>query len=92
MHRKSAKSRVAAYLKKENVFKKAQARPVKAGVVAQLAAAMKKKKISKAEMAVALKTSRSQVDRILDPARDVTLSSLRRAAALVGRRVVIELV
>jgi hypothetical protein len=38
------------------------------------------------------KTSRSQVDRILDPKRDITLSSLQRAAALVGQRVVIELV
>jgi hypothetical protein len=39
-----------------------------------------------------LKTSRSQVDRILDPKRDITLGSLQRAAALVGQRVVIELV
>jgi antitoxin HicB len=32
------------------------------------------------------------VDRILDPKRDIMLSSLQRAAALVGRRVTIELV
>jgi len=38
-----------------------------------------------------LKTRRSQVDRILDPKRDITLSSLQWAA-LVGRRVAIELV
>jgi len=43
-------------------------------------------------MAALLKTSRSQVDTILDPKRDITLSSLQRAAALVGQRVVIELV
>jgi hypothetical protein len=43
-------------------------------------------------MAVLLKTSRSQVDRILDPKHDITLSSLQRAAALVGQRVVVELV
>jgi transcriptional regulator with XRE-family HTH domain len=53
---------------------------------------MKKKKISKARMAVLLKTSRAQVDRILNPKKDITLSSLQRAAALVGRRVTIELV
>jgi len=41
-------------------------------------------------MAALLKTSRSQVDRILDPKRDITSSSLQRAAALVGQRVVIE--
>jgi len=60
-------------------------------VASQWTEAMKKKKISKARMAVLLKTSRSQVDRILDVNQDVTLSSLQRAAALVGRRVVIEL-
>ena len=58
----------------------------------QLAKTMKKRKIYKARMAVLLKTSRSQVDRILDPKRDITLSSLQRAAALVGQRVVIELI
>jgi antitoxin HicB len=92
MRRKSVGSRVADFLKRENIFEKLEARPVKEVVVSQLATAMKKRKISKARMAVLLKTSRSQVDRILDPKCDVTLSSLRRAAALVGRRVVIELV
>jgi hypothetical protein len=53
---------------------------------------MKKQKISKARMAKMLKTSRSQVDRLLDPRNDVTLLSLQRAAAMVGRRVTIELV
>ena len=33
-----------------------------------------------------LRTSRTQVNRLLDPASDVTVSSLQRAAALVGRR------
>jgi antitoxin HicB len=43
-------------------------------------------------MANLLKTSRTQVDRLLDPTADVTLSSLQRAAALVGRRLQIDLV
>jgi hypothetical protein len=53
---------------------------------------MKKKKTSKARMATLLKTSRSQVDHLLDPRNDITLSCLQRAAAMVGRRVMIELV
>jgi antitoxin HicB len=53
---------------------------------------MRKKRISKARMAAMLKTSRSQVDRLLDPKNDITLSSLQRAAAMLGRRVTIELV
>jgi hypothetical protein len=55
-------------------------------------AGMKRKKISKARMAVLLRTSRTQVDRLLNPETDITISSLQRAAAMVGRRVMIELV
>jgi antitoxin HicB len=94
MSKKNLGSSIDDFLKKENIFEEAQAQAVKEVVAWQLAKAMKKKKkkISKARMAVLLKTSRSQVDRILDPKRDITLSSLQRAAALVGQRVVVELV
>ena len=43
-------------------------------------------------MAAKLKTSRTQIDRILSAKDDITLSTLQRAAAIVGRRVMIELV
>jgi plasmid maintenance system antidote protein VapI len=92
MSNKNLGSSIDDFLKKENIFEEAQPQAVKEVVAWQLAKAMKKKKISKARMAVLLKTSRSQVDRILDPKRDITLSSLQRAAALVGQRVLIELV
>jgi predicted XRE-type DNA-binding protein len=85
-------SSIDDFLKKENILEEAQAQAIKEVVAWQLAKVMKKKKLSKARMAVCLKTSRAQVDRILDPKRDITLSSLQRAAALVGQRVVIELV
>jgi len=92
MSKKNLGSSIDDFLRKESIFEEAQAQAVKEVVAWQLAKAMKQKKISKARMAVLLKTSRSQVDRILDPKRDITLSSLQRAAALVGQRVVIELV
>jgi len=92
MSKKNLGSSIDDFLRKENIFAEAQAQAVKEVVAWQLAKAMKKKKISKSRMAKLLKTSRSQVDRILDPKRDVTLSSLQRAAALVGQRVVVELV
>jgi len=92
MSKKNLGSSIDDFLRKEDIFEEAQAQAVKEVVAWQLAKAMKKRKISKARMAVLLKTSRSQVDRILDPKRDITLSSLQRAAALVGRRVAIELV
>jgi predicted XRE-type DNA-binding protein len=70
----------------------ASMRPLKEAVALQLSQAMEKKKISKAQLAELLKTSRSQVDRLLDPTSDVTLSSLQRAAAQAGRRVVVQLI
>ena len=58
----------------------------------QLGEAMKTRKLSKARLAMLLNTSRTQVDRLLDPTNDVTLSSLQRAAAIVGRKLRVELV
>lgn len=43
-------------------------------------------------MATLMKTSRTQVDCLLNANDDITLSSFERAAAIVGRRVIIELV
>jgi predicted XRE-type DNA-binding protein len=81
-----------SFLKEEGAFEEAQALAIKEVVVWQLMDAMEKGDMSKARLAALLKTSRSQVDRLLDPTRDVTLSTLQRAAALVGRKVQIELV
>jgi len=92
MSKKHMGSSIDDFLKEEGIFEESQAQAIKEVIAWQLAQAMKKKKISKARMAKLLKTSRSQVDRILDAKDDITLSSLQRAAGIVGRRVVIELV
>ena len=92
MSKKHMGSSVDDFLREQGVFEEAQAQAIKEVVAWQLAEAMRKKKISKARMAILLKTSRTQVDRLLDPKNDITLSSLQRAAAIVGRRVMIELV
>ena len=92
MSKKHLGSGIDDFLKDEGVFEDAQVQAVKEVVAWQLAQAMEKKKISKNKMATLLKTSRSQVDRLLDAKDDITLSSLQRAAAIVGRRVSIELV
>jgi antitoxin HicB len=92
MSKKHIGSSLDSFLKNEGIFEATQAQAVKEVVAWQLAQAMKKKKISKVRMATLLKTSRTQVDRLLDPKNDITLSSLQRAAAIVGRRVMIELV
>jgi hypothetical protein len=84
-------SSIDDFLKEEGIFEEAQAQAVKEVGAWQLAEAMKEQKISKNKIATLLKTSRTQVDRLLDPTNDITLSSLQRAAAMVGRRVSIEL-
>ena len=92
MKKKHFGSSLDDFLKEEGIFESAQTTAIKEVVAWQLGQAMKKKRISKARMATLLKTSRTQVDRMLNPATDITLSSLQRAAAMVGRRVRVELV
>jgi antitoxin HicB len=92
MSKKNMGSSVDDFLREEGIFEEAQTQAVKEVVAWQLAQAMKQKKISKNRMAALLKTSRTQVDRLLDGKNDVTLSSLQRAAAMVGRRISIQLV
>src|SRR5260370_24320698 len=92
MSKKNMGSSIDDFLREEGLFEESQTQAIKEVVAWQLAEAMKKKKISKARMAALLKTSRTQVDRLLDPKSDITLSSLQRAAAMDGRRVTIQLV
>ena len=66
--------------------------PHKEVIAWQLTQAMQEQSLSKTRMAAMLQTSRSQLDRLLDPTSDVTLSTLERAAALVGRKLSITLV
>jgi antitoxin HicB len=92
MSKKNLGSSIDNFLKEEGIFEEAQAKAIKEVIAWQLAEAMKKKNISKNKMALLLKTSRTQVDRLLSAKDSITLSSLQRAAAILGRRVLIELV
>ncbi|MFZ5733327.1 MAG: Fis family transcriptional regulator [Pseudomonadota bacterium] len=59
----------------------------------QIAEAMKAKKLSRSALAAKMKTSRSQIGRLLDPTDgNVTLTTLQRAARIVGRSLRLELV
>jgi predicted XRE-type DNA-binding protein len=62
-------------------------------IAEQLAAAMKEQGLTKSAMAERMKTSRCQLDRLLDPSvQSVTLDTLRCAASAVGRTLRVELV
>ena len=81
------------FLKEQGTYEEATEQAIKRVVAFQLKAAMKEQKITKVEMARRLETSRSQLDRLLDPDNDgVTLGILSRAAHAVGRTIKIELI
>jgi antitoxin HicB len=92
MSEKNMGSSIDDFMKEGGIFEEVQAQAVKEVLAWQLAEAMREQKISKNKMAILLKTSRTQIDRLLDPKSDITLASLQRAAVMVGRRVSIELV
>ncbi|EJU14991.1 hypothetical protein LH128_00942 [Sphingomonas sp. LH128] len=82
-----------SFLEQEGVLGEFQARAIKEVIAWQLADAMKERKLSKNRLAMMMHTSRTQVDRVLDPKDgNVTIETLQRAAAVVGRRVQLELV
>lgn len=70
-----------------------QAISVKRVLASQIEQAMTENRLTKAEMARRMETSRSQLNRLLDPdSESVTLDTLARAAQAVGRRVKVEIV
>ena len=82
-----------SYLQEQGTLEETTAIAVKRVLAWQLEQAMEEKQLSKNQMAKAMKTSRSQLDRILDPDNDrVQLSTLTAAARVVGRQLRIELV
>lgn len=80
------------FLKEEGIYEAAKANAVTRVIAWQLAEEMQKKGINKAQMAELMHTSRTQVDRILKAKGNVTIETLQRAAALVGREVRLELI
>lgn len=81
------------FLKDEGVYNQVETVAVKRVIAWQLEEAMKARHMSKLKMARQMKTSRSQLDRLLDPSHSgVTLETLARAAQMLGRHIRVELV
>jgi antitoxin HicB len=82
-----------SWLEGEGIREEVNAAAIKAVIARQLAREMKKKKITKQRMAELMKTSRAQLDRLLDPDNgSATIESLQRAAKIVGRELRLQLV
>ena len=95
--KKTAKGRVGSgfdgFLKSEGRYEETQAIAIKRVLAWQIAEAMEDGDVSKAEMARRMETSRSQLDRLLDPENHaVSVETLARAAHAVGRSLKLELV
>jgi antitoxin HicB len=79
-------------LDKEGLLEECEDAALKQIIADQIKAAMVEKGMTKTAMAARMKTSRRQLDRLLDPDNpSVTLLTLRRAASAVGRNLRVEL-
>jgi antitoxin HicB len=80
-------------LKEEGKLEEFEAVAVKEVLAWQIAEAMKAQNLSRKRLAERMKTSRSQISRLLDPKDgNVTIATLQRAAKIVGRTLRLELV
>lgn len=94
---KKKKGRVGSsfndFLKEEGIYEEVTAAAIKRVIARQLDALMTDQGLTKSALAKRMKTSRAQLDRLLDPENEsVTLGTLARAAQAVGRNLRMELV
>jgi hypothetical protein len=82
-----------SFLQDDGIYEEVAARAIKRVIARQLAALMQDQGLTKSALAKRMKTSRTQLDRLLDPENEsVTLGMLTRAAQAVGRNLRMELV
>ncbi|MGH6821469.1 MAG: Fis family transcriptional regulator [Methylocella sp.] len=93
INKKHLGTSVEDWLQEQGILEAATSAATKSVLAWQLAREMKRKKLTKQKMAAEMKTSRAQLDRVLDPrSGNVTIETLQRAAKAVGRRLRVELV
>ena len=80
------------FLRDQGLLDDAESVAAKRVIAFQIAREMERANISQAELARRMHTSRSSVERLLDPANpSVTLSTLERAASAIGKRLTVQL-
>ena len=76
------------FLAEEGILADVEILALKRVVAHELDKILKQERITKSQLAARMKTSRAALDRILDPTNpSLTVSSLGRAAAALGRKV-----
>lgn len=92
MNKKHVGSDFDDFLKEDGIYEQVQAVAIKRVIAYQIAEEMKKKKLSKTEMASRMKTSRAALERLLDPENaSITLITLERAASAIGKKLKVQL-
>ena len=92
MSKKHVGSSFEDFLKEDGTYEEVTTQAIKRVLAWQIAEIMKAQGISKLEMARRMHTSRSQLDRFLDPDNDkVLLETVQRAASAIGKRIFISL-
>lgn len=82
-----------AFLDEQGLYEEATLAATKRVLAAQIRQAMEQERLSKAEMARRMHTSRSALERLIDPENEnVTLQTLDKAARAIGRRLSVALV
>ncbi len=82
-----------SFLEEENLLQETEAVALKRVIAWQLQRAMQKKRITKTVLARRLHTSRSQLNRLLDPSEaGVSLETITKAAGALGKRIRISIV
>ena len=85
-------SRFDDFLKDEGIFEEVQAKALKRAIAEQLEESMHAANLTKVDMARKMATSRSQLDRVLDPANvSVQLDTLIKAARALGKEIEIKI-
>lgn len=80
------------FLEEDGMLAEAEAIAVKRVITFQIKQMMKQRHLTKAAMANEMNTSRSALDRLLDPTNvSITLQTLERAALALGKKLKIEL-
>ena len=74
------------WLAEEGILEEVEIAATKKAFVLQLEAEMKKKKIGKSRLAKIMKTSRTTIERLLDPCQPSNLSTLIEASIAMGKR------
>jgi DNA-binding Xre family transcriptional regulator len=91
MNKKHVGSNLDDFLREEQLLHTVETTTVKRVIAFQIEREMKRRKLTKTEMANRMRTSRAGLERLLDPAnRSVTLFTLQRAASVLGKKLRVE--